>query len=116
MLFTELGDRHKPAIMLIGGQKEADIKTNKQIQTLFKEFRVILPEPELREREAETAAKHIYQYVAQNCGGKLYALCGFSDSWEIAQKLLEKYHVDSCKVIVENETSEPGKMIVNTIC
>lgn len=115
MLFTELGDRRNPAVLLIHGHKETNMQANRQIKTLLKDYHVIIPEPGRREEEAENAAKDICDYVEKHCGGKLYALCGLSDGWEIARELLGHYHVESCKVIMETEDEEPGKIIARLI-
>lgn len=97
MKFHEFGDKFNPHIMLIHGGGNAWWNYLRQAKALSERYHVILPTLDGHGEEhgipyvsTEATADKIIGYINENCGGKLFALCGVSLGGQVVIELLSK--------------------------
>ena len=94
MNFHTFGDKTNPAILLIHGVLTPWQVWDAQIQHFSESYHVIVPALDAHEEERaseflsiEEEAQQIEDYVLDNCGGSVFAVCGISMGGVIAHQL-----------------------------
>ena len=95
MRFYEYGNKNLPPVMLIHGAGWSYWLYLREARLLQEKYHVILPVLDGHGEESDTpysstekTADKLMDYINQNCGGKLFALCGVSLGAQIAIELL----------------------------
>jgi len=97
MKFHEFGDKNNPHVMLIHGGGSAWWSYLRQARALSERYHVILPIMDGHGEEytipyvsTEVTVDKLMDYINENCGGRLFALCGVSLGGQIVIELLSR--------------------------
>ncbi|MCI9273688.1 MAG: hypothetical protein HFE39_07010 [Clostridiales bacterium] len=110
MQVCEFGDYDCPTILYLSA-KQSKEALRKQLSQWGKEFHIIAPVFHTKKegQRPQQQAALISQYLKSRYQGKVYAICGFENSWGIVRLILKDSEITSQKVIIEtNGGSEPG--------
>lgn len=117
MKFLVFGNENKPVIMLLHGGGLSWWSWKQQIEALKKDYYVVTPIIDGHGDAWETdfisikeSAEHIAQYVKENFGGRVFALCGLSIGAQIVVELLSKEYDITDYAIIESALVYPMKM------
>lgn len=114
MKFHEFGDKDNPHIMLIHGGGNAWWNYLRQARALSSSYHVILPTLDGHGEEYSTAyistedtARKLMDYIENNCGGRLFALCGVSLGGQIVIELLSMKPDLAQKAVIDGSICYP---------
>lgn len=116
MLFKEFGRKEKPALVLIHGGGLSFWMWQPQIDALKNDYRIITPILDGHGEDFETpfvniqdCADKIITYIKENCGGKVYAICGLSIGAQITVEILSRESSITQKALIESAMVIPMK-------
>lgn len=114
MKFHEFGSKDQPHIMMIHGGGNAWWNYLRQARELSGQYHVILPTLDGHGEEyateyisTEDTADKLLQYIEDECGGHLYALCGISLGGQIVMELLSRKADLTQKAIIDGSLCYP---------
>lgn len=114
MKFHEFGDKTNPHIMLIHGGGNAWWNYLRQARALSERYHVILPTLDGHGKEytipyvsTEATVDKLLDYINENCGGRLFALCGVSLGGQIVIELLSRKPDLVRKAIIDGSVCYP---------
>lgn len=114
MKFHEFGDKKNPHIMLIHGGGNAWWNYLRQARALSERYHVILPTMDGHGEEyaipyvsTEATVDKLMDFINENCGGRLFALCGVSLGGQIVIELLSRKPDLVKKAIIDGSICYP---------
>lgn len=120
MTYHEFGDKTKPHIMLIHGGGNAWWNYLRQARALSERYHVILPtldghgeEHAIPYESTEKTADQLMDYINENCGGHLFALCGVSLGGQIVIELLSRKVYLTEKAIIDGSLCNPNPIMAH---
>lgn len=118
MITKEYGDKNNPTILLIHGGGLSDWMWQPQIDAFQNDYHIITvildghgEAYETTFTSIEASAEQIIDYINQNLGGKIFAICGLSIGAQITVEILSRQYSITHKAIVESAMVIPMKHI-----
>ncbi|MFU0832005.1 MAG: Alpha/beta hydrolase [Oscillospiraceae bacterium] len=115
MKFKELGKPENPVVILLHGEGLSWWSTESAARLLMTKYRVIMPILDGHGEDAETefdsienSAEKLIHFVDRSCGGRIFALCGFSLGAQIAAQVLAERSDIAEYAVLESALVQPG--------
>lgn len=120
MEFKEFGSKENRTIILIHGFAISWKMWTVQIDTFSKNYHVIVPVLDGHDGEEkstfisiEKAANEITEYIKENLGGRVFAICGESLGGTITMEILsQEKHIAQKSIINAGPVARDGKVLV----
>lgn len=119
MIFKEFGDRKNPTIVLLHGGGLSWWSFLDIIPLLKEEYHIVTPIIDGHGEDSETtfvsiqdSAQKLLQYIDENFGGRVYAVCGLSLGAQIAVELLSRAPEIAKFAVIESALVVPLKGII----
>jgi pimeloyl-ACP methyl ester carboxylesterase len=116
MIFKEYGDRSKPTIIFIHGGGLSDWMWKEPTAVFEKEYHIVTPildghgeESDIIYQSISKCARQVVQYIDENCGGKVFAICGLSVGAQITVEILSLCKNITQKAVIESALVLPSK-------
>lgn len=115
MKFKELGSPENPIVILLHGEGLSWWSTESAARRLMGKYRVIMPILDGHGEDAETefvsiedSAEKLIHFIDHSCDGRIFALCGFSLSAQIAAQVLTQRPEIAEYAVLESALVRPG--------
>jgi len=120
MIFKEFGDQNKPTILFIHGGGLSDWMWRPQINAFQDSYHIVTPILDGHGEESNTvyqsiskSAQQVIAYISENCGGKVFAICGLSVGAQITVEVLARANRIAQKAVIESALVLPSKAMAS---